>query len=192
VAHLQRGNLAAAATAFENTLNLRPNDADALNQLGFVQLRQRRLDDAEATLQRALEINPRLTSARLNLATVKRLKGENDEALRLYQQVVAENPKSQEARLAIGDLLMEKGDLRGAEAQYRAVLKENERSHVAWNNSGACADALQSHSGSHQSVGARRRAEPALGSVPQQLGRRLRTRRAARQSAHDVPRGAQP
>jgi tetratricopeptide (TPR) repeat protein len=54
----------------EESLRIRPNDANAQNNLGLALLQTGRTNDATAHLEKALEIDPGLMNAEVNLAWV--------------------------------------------------------------------------------------------------------------------------
>lgn len=68
--HFQRGEWDAARTHYLKALQLRPNDAIILNDLGAIALEQKDWPTAEAYLQKALRLQPDLIHAYTNLAQV--------------------------------------------------------------------------------------------------------------------------
>src|SRR5215468_9082452 len=68
MADLKRGDAPGARAAFEQTLKLAPDSAEAHNSLGYVLLAQGQLDDAVAQLKTAVRLDPKLLLARVNLA----------------------------------------------------------------------------------------------------------------------------
>jgi len=79
-----------AEKALDYVLSLRPEDARALYNLGFVRAEQGRLDEALEISRRAVQADPALTAARLNLALLCLRQGRSDEAREQLEQVAAE------------------------------------------------------------------------------------------------------
>ena len=72
---LDRGDLTAAATAFDALVQAQPDCAEARNNLAVVLVEQGRLSAAAEQLRRALELQPDYHRARLNLERVETLLG---------------------------------------------------------------------------------------------------------------------
>lgn len=71
----KRGDLAAALTALQQASRLNPTDAAVLNDLGYVQLLLRQLDEAGFNLHKATELDPKNLRAGANLALYYLLDG---------------------------------------------------------------------------------------------------------------------
>jgi tetratricopeptide (TPR) repeat protein len=82
------GQLTAAAKAFEDCLQILPDDPIALSELGVVQLRANQLDKAEATSRKAIEHSqsPSVRAASLfNLGYILAKRGDKPGAIEAYQ-----------------------------------------------------------------------------------------------------------
>src|SRR4029450_6573329 len=77
---MRHGRLKEAIAHSEKALQIRPNDADAQNNLGLAMLRTGETKRAVAHLEKALEINPGHMNAEVNLAWV--LATSSDDSLR--------------------------------------------------------------------------------------------------------------
>ncbi len=71
----EKGDFGGAAERLEQCLQLRPDDAEALNDLGTVYFVLGRASLAALCLSRALELRPDLAQARRNLAQLRRVAG---------------------------------------------------------------------------------------------------------------------
>lgn len=78
---LKQGRLDAAATAFEDALELNSRDTDAANNLAVVYIRQARYDSALETLEKVLKTNPKYRGADLNIGASYILQTQLDSAL---------------------------------------------------------------------------------------------------------------
>ena len=89
-----RGFQARAAQCFERAAVLRPDLAEAHNDLGRVRLALGNVTGAMASCQRALELRPDFAAAHGNLANARRSRGELDAAIEGYRRVIALEPDS--------------------------------------------------------------------------------------------------
>jgi Flp pilus assembly protein TadD len=67
---LQRGRAAEAAVEYRKSLEIEPNDAHVLNNLGIALVRDGRTQEAAAEFQKALDIEPGYADARRNLSII--------------------------------------------------------------------------------------------------------------------------
>ena len=95
--HHQAGRIDDAASRYRQTLCLKPDCAEAHNNLGMVCLAQGRADEAIAHWRRALAFNPGLAEAHNNLGTIFKEQGKFDAALTHYAQAIAIRPDYSEA-----------------------------------------------------------------------------------------------
>ena len=129
---LEDGELDAAEAAFQQVLEARPSDGDALGGLGILRLRQERFADARGLLERASRAGSAarwkqaLDSATywslVEQATSERERGDTAAARRTLEQAVRLNPAEVTAETDLADLLVEAGQYDAAEAAYRRVL----------------------------------------------------------------------
>ena len=129
---LERGELATAATRFEQVLAGNARDADALGGLGIVRLRQDRFTEARDLLERATQAGSNdarwaeaLSSARffagIEQAQVRLAAGDSASAQRTLSDLLASDaPAAQKALAAVqlGDLLMDQGRFSEARSAY--------------------------------------------------------------------------
>ena len=112
-----RGLLERAAESFGRATALRPEFADAHNDLGEVLLRLGRTDAAIASCRRALALRPRFAAALGNLANAERARGALAAAIAGYRRVIALEPGLAEAHRNLGSALLEAGETRGGDRQ---------------------------------------------------------------------------
>jgi tetratricopeptide (TPR) repeat protein len=82
------------------------NQPDALNLLGAVRAKQRRLDDAEKLFSRAVTADTGLISARMNLVQVYLIRGKPDNAITELVEVLRLDPTNSEAFDKLHPLLL--------------------------------------------------------------------------------------
>ena len=96
------GLLDRAVESFGRATALRPQFAEAHNDLGQVLLRLGRTDAAIASCQRALALRPRFAAAIGNLANAERARGAIAAAIAGYRRVIALEPGLAEAHRNLG------------------------------------------------------------------------------------------
>lgn len=99
---LDKGDLGQAEAAFKKVLTLDPSSAAAYANLGVVEMRRKRWDQALAQLHRAERLAPRMTGVRLNIGLVEYHRANYQAAIAPLQSVVAEQPDSVQARYLLG------------------------------------------------------------------------------------------
>jgi tetratricopeptide (TPR) repeat protein/peroxiredoxin len=92
VAMFQHGYLNQAEASFLQVLADKPDDADALYNLGTLSLRRRDLAKASGYLQRTVKLRPNYPEAWNNLGMIAAEQGQPEEAVRNFQQSLAYRP----------------------------------------------------------------------------------------------------
>ena len=113
------GDHAGAAEAFEALLHLDPNDATAINYLGWAALRNGKPVDAEARFRRVVEVQPKEPSGRKGLAESLDAQ-KKPEAAAAYREYLELMPNDSEARARLVHLLLDQN-------QNDAALAELDR-----------------------------------------------------------------
>jgi len=116
------GETAKARAAFENALTLKPDLAEASNDLGALLARGGDVDAAIARFRAALAAIPEYPDALNNLGYALLLTGRDQDARALYEKALALQPDFPEALNNLGLLLGRAGDLGGAERYFRDAL----------------------------------------------------------------------
>jgi len=114
-----RGDLELAEHLFRQAIDLEPNMAAALTNLGNLVYRQGELDEARRLYERAIEHDPNQPEARYNLANVLEDLGETELAVAELRKVCAAAPDFADAHYNLGLMLAQLG---GA-AQARKYLE---------------------------------------------------------------------
>ncbi len=116
------GRLAEAADAYRKILALRPDIAEAYNNLGNVLLNQGKLAEAEAAYAQALSLKPGLYQTHNSLGRVFREQGKLDQAVARYQHAIALAPGYAEAHNNLANVLKQQGKFDLALASYERAL----------------------------------------------------------------------
>ena len=122
-----QGKLDEAVACYRRALELKPDYAEAHNNLGNALKDQGKLDEAVACYRRALELKPDYAEAHNNLGNALKDQGKLDEAVACYRRALELKPDFAEAHDNLGSALEEMGDLQGAEDSFRAALRHNSR-----------------------------------------------------------------
>ena len=116
------GETAKARAAFEGALVLKPDLAEANNDLGTLLARGGDLDGAIVRFRAALASIPEYPDALNNLGYALLLTGRNEEARTLYEKALALQPDFPEALNNLGLLFGRAGDMERAERYFRDAL----------------------------------------------------------------------
>src|SRR4029079_17495191 len=116
------GDAARARASFEGALALKPDLAEANNDLGALLARGGDLDAAITRFRAALASIPEYPDALNNLGYALLLSGRDQEARGLYEKALAVQPDFPEALNNLGLLLGRAGDLEGAARYFRDAL----------------------------------------------------------------------
>jgi Flp pilus assembly protein TadD len=128
------GETARARVAFENALVLKPDLAEANNDLGALLAQGGDLDAAIARFRAALASIPEYPDALNNLGYALLLTGRDSDARALYEQALALQPDFPEALNNLGLLAGRAGDLTDAERHFRDALARRSDYGEAANN----------------------------------------------------------
>jgi protein O-GlcNAc transferase len=112
----------------------RPDSPEAHNELGSVQLRLGRLEEAATSFQQAIQLRPQYPEALNNLATVLRQQGKTEEALPILHQAILARPQFPEALFNFGNALHSLRRYRHAATAFQRVIALLPSSAEAWGN----------------------------------------------------------
>jgi Tfp pilus assembly protein PilF len=98
--------LAEAERELGAILRSNANQPDALNLLGAVRAKQRRLDEAEKLFSRAISANSALVSARMNLVQLYLIQGKPQNAIAELNQILRLQPENEEVFDRLSRLLL--------------------------------------------------------------------------------------
>ena len=122
VAHHQAGRLAEAELHYRQALSLKPDFAEAHNNLGVALRAQGKLDEAVASYRKAVSFKPDYAEAYNNLGVVLRKQGKLDEAVACYRKAIACTPDDFKSHYNLGNALRDQSNLNDAVASYRGAL----------------------------------------------------------------------
>jgi tetratricopeptide (TPR) repeat protein len=104
VALYQHGFLDQAAESFRQVIASKPDNANAYYNLGTLNLRRNRPDEAKGYLQKTVELRPGFAEAWNNLGMLAAQQGNADEAIKDFQQSISIRPGYFTAQLNLGNL----------------------------------------------------------------------------------------
>ena len=108
-----QGKLDEAVACYRRALELKPDYAEAHNNLGIALKDQGKLDEAVACYRRALELKPDYAEAHGNLGNALKDQGKSDEAVACYRRALELKPDYAEVH---SNLLFDTPVLRGRDA----------------------------------------------------------------------------
>ncbi len=121
LAHVYRleGDSQEAASSFERTLQIRPDDVPALVWLGNSYLDQGRSSEAEPLFARALTLQPRLAAAQYGLGRTAAAKREYKQAIEHFEAALALDPRASSIHYALAAAYRSAGQPDKAEVHLR-------------------------------------------------------------------------
>ena len=108
---------------YQQALRLKPDYAEAYNNLGIALKDQGQLVEAVAEYQQALRLKPDHAEAHNNLGNALQDQGQLAGAVAHYQQALRLKPDYAEAHNNLGNALQDQGQLAEAEAHYQEALR---------------------------------------------------------------------
>src|SRR5579862_326467 len=123
VALFQHGYLDQAAESFEQVIAAKPNDPDALYNLGTLNLQRKRLEEAQRFLEQVVRVRPDYPEAWNNLGMIAAQQGRADEAVQNFQKALDEKPNYTTALLNLGNVYRREGLFDKAAESLTRVLQ---------------------------------------------------------------------
>ena len=119
------GDIQNAKNCYEKAIKVKPDFADAHNNLGTVYKKLGDIHNAKNCYDKAIEINPNFVNSLYNLGIVHKELGDYQKAKFYYEKVIKINPKQVNSYNNLGVILDELGDTQKAKAYYNAAIKIN-------------------------------------------------------------------
>jgi tetratricopeptide (TPR) repeat protein len=119
---LENGDLPGAREAYDNALALAPGWAEALNQIGFLLIKQEKREEAVEHFKKANRADPRFALAYYNLGATLRKLGRYPEAVEAYRTYLGLEPSDASAVFGLAEAHRAAGDKANALAAYERYL----------------------------------------------------------------------
>ena len=121
---------------YRKLIELRPNAAEAANNLGVALVYQGRNTEAESSFRRAVELKPAYPDGLNNLGLVLKKSGAADQAISLYRRALEADPTFADAMNNLGVALTERGAIEEAISLLRRAAERNPKNPEPLNNLG--------------------------------------------------------
>jgi len=128
--------LDAAIDSYKKALKIRPDFADAYNNMGIALNEKGDSDSAIDSYKKALKIRPDFADVYNNMGIALNEQGDSDSAIDSYKKALKINPDSANAYNNMGIALNEKGDIVEAIGSYKKALKTSPTSSETYYNIG--------------------------------------------------------
>jgi tetratricopeptide (TPR) repeat protein len=112
-----------AVAAYRKAIELKPDAAGALVNLGTIAFRMHKLKDAEGYYMRAMEADPEYPLAHFNLGNLHDEQGDVEEARRYYLNAIHLNPRYADAYFNLALLCERNNEILRAIGHWQAYLK---------------------------------------------------------------------
>lgn len=112
-----------AIPMFEHAIQLNPDFAPPLNELGYCYARVREFDKAFSTMQRYIDLLPNESNPQDSYAEILRMAGHFDEALEHYRASLKIDPGFVSSQLGIADTYALMGDQVRARSEYELAIQ---------------------------------------------------------------------
>lgn len=122
MAEWHAGNRAEAARQWHLALAYKPDSLQALSDLGFALVEEKKYDEAMPYLRKANELSSRFATPHVHLANAYAALGKKAEAEAELQRAVEISPMNPFVRNAAGHFYLQSGRLQEAERQFRASV----------------------------------------------------------------------
>jgi tetratricopeptide (TPR) repeat protein len=119
---------------YEKSISIKPDYAEAHNNIGIVFKSLGQLDDAIKYYQKAIKINPNFAEAHNNLGNAYRENDALNDAVKCFKQVISINPDLAETHNNLGMALFDLEEFEQAESYFISSIKinpENADSHIS-------------------------------------------------------------
>jgi tetratricopeptide (TPR) repeat protein len=116
------GRLAEAAAAYRQILAIRPDSAEARNDLGILLALDGQAALAAIEFERAIALRPDLPDPYLNLGKVQNAQGKIDEAAARFEQALALRPSDAQAHNHLGSVRWKLDQLQRAAESFRRAI----------------------------------------------------------------------
>jgi len=133
---LLKGSVDEAIAHCQQSLQIKPDNAEALVSLGNALLQKGSMDEAIVQYEKALEIKPDFAEGHINLGNALLQKGSVDEAIVHYQKALEIKPDYAEAQYNLGNAFTQKGRVDEAITHFQKALEINPDYAEAHNNLG--------------------------------------------------------
>ncbi len=121
-----------AAECYREVLKLKPDYAEAHQNLGNIYRDQGKFQEAEGWYRRALELKEIYPECLNNLGTLKKQQKDFDQAIWYFEKAASQKPDYPNPYLNLGILYEDKKERRKAVECYRRALKINPNIHEVW------------------------------------------------------------
>jgi len=123
-----------ALTIWEDTVEKRPANARARDNLGIALAQQGRVQEAIGQYEQSLRIKPNSASAHYNLGNALFQAGKTPDAIRQYEEALRIDPADVKAHTKLGNVLQQLGRVEEAIGQYQQALQLQPEYAAAHNN----------------------------------------------------------
>ncbi len=131
ILYQERGDLARAAAAYQESLEINPQNAKIHHNLATLYQDTGRLDDALGEYRRLIELGEATPQAYFNMGMIYEEKDDPAQAIASYREAIRRNPDYAKAHLRLGGALVDTGRPDDAVTAFREATRIDPRSEIA-------------------------------------------------------------
>lgn len=126
-----------AIKAFQRALDLKPNFADALDNIGVLNFNAGNYAEARKNFEQLMAMDNSVR-VKKNFAAAASREGDYRAAMPVWSQILQADKNDSEVRLLLADALYETGDTKASLTMYKQILASNANSATAMDGLGRC------------------------------------------------------
>ncbi|MFA4917906.1 MAG: tetratricopeptide repeat protein [Thermodesulfovibrionales bacterium] len=134
--HFQAGDFEKAEALYRQILVTKPNNIDALHNLGILCYQRGDYDSAIRYINKVIQHMPNNAPAYNNMGLAYAGKGHHNEAIKFYRKAIHLDPIFSNAHYNLANVFKDKGDIDSAIADYQKALQLDPGLSYAYNNLG--------------------------------------------------------
>ena len=131
IAFTEHGSLSLSIECYKKALIIKPDHAQAFNNLGNSLRIVGDIENAITSFQQAINIKANYALAHINLGLALNKKGEFKQAIKSYQEAIRLNPNDANLYIKVGNIQMDDGNSDAAIRSYKKALKISPNSGTA-------------------------------------------------------------
>ena len=120
-----QGSQDEALKNYKKAISLKPDYADAYNNIGAIYKDQGKLNESAEAYQKSISINPNNSIAHYNLGNILKEQEKNDQAIEMYNKSISLNPNFAQVYNNMGNIFKDQGEFKEAINLFKKSISIN-------------------------------------------------------------------